>query len=316
MKKTLALLALAGTLAMQTASAATLIEDIAYGPDDRNKLDLHLPDGVTDAPIVAFVHGGRWFRGDKSQVELYNRIQSLTNIGIGIASINYTYTTEEVWPKQIDDVMSALNFLTENGATYGYDGGNMAIWGQSSGAHLALWAGLKSAEDPNVDLKSVVSWYAPSDLYNITLDRVADSVPGENERFPEPSPESLLIDLPVPDNKAEADAASPTVYVQNLARDAALPDFQLAHGTEDFVISPLQSQRLYDALFAQGGASNVELHMVAGAGHGGDLFNAQTRVARAFLANSLGVAPIPVPGAIVFLLTGLLGIGAVSRRRS
>lgn len=315
MKQLVTVLAVAAMTAAGSATAATLTPDISYGTGERNQLDLYLPDGKTDAPMVVFVHGGRWFRGDKTQIELYNRIEALTEAGIGIASINYTYSSEDLWPAQIDDVMSALDFVANNGSTYGYDGSRMAIWGQSSGAHLALWAGMLSADDPDIDLDAVVSWYAPSDLYNITADRVADAVPGENERFPEPSPESLLIGLPVPDNKAEADAASPTVYAGTLPQGQELPDFMLVHGTEDFVISPLQTERLYSTLIAQGGAGRIDLRYVEGAGHGGDLFNGETVYARNFLGKSLGVTPVPVPPALPLLGAGLLGLGLLSRRR-
>lgn len=278
-------------------------------------LDLYLPDGDTNAPTAVFIHGGRWFRGDKEQIELYDRIESLTKAGIGIASINYTYSSKAIWPAQIDDVMSSLRFIADNGGRYGYDGGRLAVWGQSSGAHLALWTGLKAATDPTVDVEAVVSWYALSELYNIAPDRVADTVPGENERFPEPSPESLLIGMPVPDNKADADAASPSEYVKTIASGTELPAFMLAHGTADFVISPLQSQRMYDNLKAQGGASELILRYVDGAGHGGSLFDDETPYAVTFLAEQLDATSVPVPATLPLLLAGFGWLALMKRRK-
>jgi acetyl esterase/lipase len=318
MKHALAMLSVcAGGLAME-AGAASLTSDIVYGDKERNVLDLYLPDGNDNAPVVVFIHGGRWFRGDKTQIELYDRINSLTDAGIGIASINYTYTSEEIWPAQIDDVMNAIDFVAKNGATYGYDGSTLGVWGQSSGAHLALWAGLLAPDDPRFDLQAVASWYAPSDLYNITADRVDDDVPGENERFPEPSPESLLIGLPVPDNQAEADAASPTIYAANLPDGKELPDFQLTHGTADFVISPLQTQRFYDTLLEQGGAETVDLRWVIGGGHGGSLFDAETAPTTQFFAERLGTgpAPVPIPAGLPLLVASLAILGGIAKRRA
>jgi acetyl esterase/lipase len=313
--KSLALSFSAAILAT-SVDATTVYSDISYGPGDRNTMDLYLPDGVENAPVVVFIHGGRWFRGDKSQIELYDRVESLTQAGIGIASINYTYSSEAIWPQQIDDVMAALHYVNDNGGTYGYDASRMAVWGQSSGAHLALWAGLKSAEDPDLDLATVVSWYAPSDLFSITADRVADDVPGENERFPEPSPESLLIGLPVPDNKPEADAASPQSYAASLPDGKPLPDFLLTHGTQDFVISPLQTQRMYDTLIAQGGSEDVQLRWVVDGRHGGDLFGPEADYTAHYLADKLGaVAPVPVPASLPLILAGM-GAFALMRRRT
>lgn len=310
-----------GAIGIAAAVEAAVVQnDIAYGPKERNTFDLYLPENVDNAPIVMFIHGGRWFRGDSTQIELYDRVQSLTEAGIAIASINYTYSSEEVWPQQIDDVMSALDYVHANGDTLGYDSSRMAVWGQSSGAHLALWAGLKAQDDLGIELDSVVSWYAPSDLYEIAPDRVRDDVPGENERFPEPSPESLLIGLPVPDNEAEADAASPSVYVEGLAKGKALPDFLLTHGDADFVISPLQTERLFANLLDQGGSDEVLLRMVAGGRHGGDAFDAEAAFTTRYLAEKLDVvAPVPVPGAMPLILCGLgafAAFGRFSRRPS
>src|SRR5262249_45132433 len=42
--------------------------DVPYGKDDKQRLDVYSPKGVKDAPVVVFVHGGEWTRGDKSAV--------------------------------------------------------------------------------------------------------------------------------------------------------------------------------------------------------------------------------------------------------
>jgi acetyl esterase/lipase len=264
--------AFAAMLVAIEAQAASVVTDVPYGQHERQVLDLYLPEGATNPPVVVYIHGGRWFRGDKGQIENYGAVEALTSRGIAIAAINHTYSTESAWPAQIDDVMRALTFVRENGAAHAYDGGRVAVWGQSSGAHLALWAALKDAADPAPDLRAVVAWYAPSDLSNLRSDREVDAVPGGNEEHPEPSPESILIGAPVAGNKAAADAASPAVTFASLPSGRPMPDVLLAHGDMDPVVSPEQSRRLRDILIAQGGASTVELRIVEGAGHGGPLF--------------------------------------------
>lgn len=249
-----------------------MVENIRYGPNTRNLLDLYIASGTTPSPLVVFIHGGRWFRNDKTQVRLYNRVEQLVGAGISIASINYTYSSEAIWPAQINDVKAAFAFLRKNGTKYGYDVDRMAVWGQSSGAHLAIWAGLLVDGDTRPKLRAIISWYAPSDLHRLRADRVDDDVPGGNERFREPSPESLLIGKSAIDHKVTADAASPAPHVAGIARGAPLPDFLLMHGTGDHVVSPLQTLRLHDALVAQGGSKSVTLKMVEGARHGGKEF--------------------------------------------
>ncbi|MBX2856157.1 MAG: alpha/beta hydrolase [Rhodobacteraceae bacterium] len=276
------------SLSALSATAQPSVSDLSYGPRDRNTLDLYLPESAVTPPIVVFIHGGRWFRNDKTQIELYDRIPSLLNAGIAIASINYTYSSEAIWPAQLEDVLAALRFVRDNAETYGYDADRIAVWGQSSGAHLALWAGLTAADAAHTTLSAVVSWYAPSDLTAIAGDRLADAVPGGNEKFPEPTPESLLIGAPAPDNKDLADAASPAAHLQSLRKGAPLPKFLLMHGTDDFVVSPLQTERMHRMLKAQGGAETLEMEMIPGGKHGGEVFTSVTPRVVEFLRESFG----------------------------
>jgi acetyl esterase/lipase len=280
-------LALAGPAG---ADALPSHADIRYGPRERNVMDIYLPaQSGTAPPVVLFIHGGRWFRNDKTQIHVHARAARLTASGIAVASMNHTYSSEAVWPAQREDVVSALRFLQAEGVTYGVDGTRMAVWGQSSGAHLALWAGLISVEDPGLSLAAIVSWYAPSDLFALRADRIADAVPGANERFAEPSPESRLLGVSVPDNRRVADAASPALRVGQTAAHVRWPDTFLAHGTADFVVSPLQTDRLAEILRDRFPEADVDLVRVAGAGHGGDEFGPVADDVIEFLGPRLGL---------------------------
>ncbi|OIQ32886.1 MAG: hypothetical protein BM562_03890 [Alphaproteobacteria bacterium MedPE-SWcel] len=266
--KTAILLSAAASL-VASLSHAEVIRNIAYGEGARNQLDLYLPDGVDAPPVVLFIHGGRWFRNDKDQIHVHDRADALMDAGIAVASMNYTYSADAIWPAQRDDVAAALRFLAMQGAQYGYNAQKIAVWGQSSGAHLALWAGILAAEDPDIDLKGVVSWYAPSNLSEIAADRVNDDVP-DRDMGTGPTPEAQLIGAPVAETPALADAASPEAVIAALPEGMPLSPFLLMHGTADVVVSPLQSDRLYETLWTRG--ADVSLTRVEGAGHGGDLF--------------------------------------------
>src|SRR5690242_17292720 len=53
----------------------SVTRDIAYGPHARQVLDLFVPSGVADAPVVVFVHGGVFVRGDKRvSSEVYDNV--------------------------------------------------------------------------------------------------------------------------------------------------------------------------------------------------------------------------------------------------
>lgn len=249
--------------------------DVRYGDGERNTLDIYLPPNAELAPVVIFVHGGRWYRNDKSQIELYDRITALNDAGLAVVSINYTYSSEDIWPAQINDTLAAIEFVQDNADTYGYDGQKIGLWGQSSGAHLALMATMTLDESQVSPVDALVSWYGPTDLFKIRQDRMDDDVPGENERFKEPSPESLLLGLPIDEAKNEADAASPFVLAQSLPTGVVLPPILMVHGESDSVISPLQTQRLYRLLKDRAIAPEITMSIVPGGGHGGDGFEAQ-----------------------------------------
>ena len=57
--------AYAPLLAAAPRSPLTVTRNIAYGTHPRQALDLFSPAGATRAPVVAFVHGGAFVRGDK-----------------------------------------------------------------------------------------------------------------------------------------------------------------------------------------------------------------------------------------------------------
>eukprot|EP00924_Labyrinthula_sp_SR-Ha-C_P000292 snap_masked-scaffold_25-processed-gene-2.55-mRNA-1 protein AED:1.00 eAED:1.00 QI:0/-1/0/0/-1/1/1/0/673 len=278
-----------------TRAQFELFSDIQYGEEERNFLDLYIPTSNSfqgQHPLVLFIHGGRWLRGDKSQVLLYNRINAMTSNGLAVASINWQYSSTAIWPAQLNDVIAALDFLTEEetSTTYGLDVSKISLWGQSSGAHMALMASFSASELTQLNLKisSVVSWYAPSDLYHIYTDRISDDVEGTN--FDAEPEEQLVGATRVIENKQVFDEASPLFVVNNTENGVKLPveNLLIVHGDSDGTISPLQSERLYNGIVEQGGYSSLEYRVVEGGEHGGDAFEAETFHAVSFLAGSMG----------------------------
>jgi len=270
---------------------ADTVRDISYGARERNSLDLVAPEGVADPPLVVFVHGGRWFRNDRTQVELYDRVDALTSAGMAVATIDYTYSIQQAWPAQLEDLRAAFSFLRENADTYGYDADRIAVWGQSSGAHLALWAAYDQAGNPDTALDALVSWYAPSDLFNLAADRQRDDVPDRPLPDGERPPEDILINAVAAEDRQAADAASPLAFLERLDPDMPLPATLLMHGTADAVVSPLQTARLHEHLAGRPGTGPLEVRLVEGAGHGGELFGATVPDVVAFLADALGATP-------------------------
>lgn len=74
--------------------AQTAIRDVPDGPEARNQLDLFLPEQADEAPLMLYIHGGRWLRGDKSQVKAGGLAETMDQAGIAVASINHVYSIE------------------------------------------------------------------------------------------------------------------------------------------------------------------------------------------------------------------------------
>jgi len=127
-----------------TADVCTVERDMAYGPDARHRLDLFRPprsEGSNTRPVVAFVHGGGFVRGDKGTPDapFYNNVGAwaVRNGLIGV-TLTYRLAPGAPWPSGAHDVAMALEWLAGNVARFGGDPGRLFLMGQSAGAaHVA-----------------------------------------------------------------------------------------------------------------------------------------------------------------------------------
>jgi acetyl esterase/lipase len=118
------------------------VRDIAYyegaGADPiRHKLDLYIPKAEKDFPVVMFVHGGAWQRGNKNFLGVYEALGTfLARNGIGAVIINYRLSPAVKHPEHIRDVARAFAWTHKNIASYGGRPDRLFVCGHSSGGHL------------------------------------------------------------------------------------------------------------------------------------------------------------------------------------
>ncbi|WP_414635394.1 alpha/beta hydrolase fold domain-containing protein [Agriterribacter sp.] len=67
--------------------------------------------------------------------------------GFALASIDYRFSTQSVFPAPIQDCNRAVSFLYDNADKYGVDKKRFAVMGFSAGGHLALLPGLFKNKD-------------------------------------------------------------------------------------------------------------------------------------------------------------------------
>ena len=244
--------------------------NIPYNNDSLAKhlLDIYLPPNTKGkVPLVIFIHGGGWLGNDKYADIGYMKttVAEIVSSGFALASIDYRFATQAIFPAQIQDCNRAISFLVDNADEYALDKDRIAIMGFSAGGHLASLTGLSKnnnvtnffmpGTNKSFTFKAVIDFYGPAELILF---------PGANDPK---SPESLLIGATPLSRPDLAKAASPVTYV-----DKKDPPFLIIHGEKDDIVSNRHSQLLSSWL-------NVvevenELVIVKDAPHFGEMFDA------------------------------------------
>ena len=125
--------------------------DLAYGPHERNRIDLYLAESKSPTPLVLYIHGGGFRGGDKSSVNA-GEIRAFHREGWSVAAINYRFTNVLPAPGQYLDCGRALQFLRHHAEQYNLDPQLVASTGGSAGAGTSLWLAFHDdLADPNSD---------------------------------------------------------------------------------------------------------------------------------------------------------------------
>jgi acetyl esterase/lipase len=121
-----------------------IVRGTEYCSDDsaarpfRHQLDLYLPRGVKNYPVVVFVHGGAWLMGDNRCCGLYSSVgKFLAGRGIGAVLPNYRLSPGVKHPEHIKDVARAFAWTRAHIGEYGGRADQLFIAGHSAGGHLA-----------------------------------------------------------------------------------------------------------------------------------------------------------------------------------
>jgi len=173
-------------------------------------------------PVVVVLYGGAWRAGAATANEGVNR--RLAGLGYVVLALDYRHAPRARWPAQRDDVRLGLALLRDSAAAWGADPRRVALWGRSSGGHLATRVAWDTAAPP-VTVRGVVAFYAPFDL-----------VAGYTDL---PSPDPLDVRAILRDFTGGTPADRPAVY-----RDASpstfvrpgLPPTLLVYGRRDHIV--------------------------------------------------------------------------------
>ena len=113
---------------------------LAYGEAPLQRVD-YWAGAVPSSPLVVFVHGGGWKRGDKRMMDDSAKLEHWQRLGYAVASVNYRLVPDNTVEEQAADVSQALAYLRKHAGHLGFDRDRIALVGHSAGAHLVALVG-------------------------------------------------------------------------------------------------------------------------------------------------------------------------------
>ena len=217
--------------------------DIVYGPAQRNKLDVYVPNAPVGKPlpVVVFFYGGSWEAGRRQDYQFV--AEALTTNGFIAVLPDYRVYPEVVFPAFMQDAAAAVKWTREHIAEYGGDPAQLFVMGHSAGAHIAAMLALDGQYLNEVgmrpqDLDGMIGLAGPYDFLPLQSDTLKIIFGPEDERW----------------------KSQPINFV-----DGQNPPMLLVVGTDDKRVLPRNTYNLASKIEAAGGP--VEVAEFPGWGH-------------------------------------------------
>jgi acetyl esterase/lipase len=123
--------------------------------------EVYRPTAGTGLPVVVYVHGGEWTKGDKTEVSYKPKF--FTENGVVFVSTNYRLYPGARFPAPAEDVAAAVRWGVDHATEYGGDPKKVVLMGHSAGCHLATLVALDPRHLAAVKLtpaalRGVVAW--------------------------------------------------------------------------------------------------------------------------------------------------------------
>jgi len=205
-------------------------------------LDLHVPaEAKGKVPLLFYIHGGGWCGGTKDDA---TNLAAFIKAGYAMSALDYRFSTEAIFPAQIEDVKAALRWLRAHAAEFQIDPDRIGAWGHSAGGHLVALLGVTGASGlfdvgDNLHVSSKVFGVGcvagPIDLLGLAN---IDVLP------------THLADLfgGHPSTRKElAESANPVNHI-----DKETPPFVIVHGETDDMVPFQEAELLHAALEDKG----------------------------------------------------------------
>jgi acetyl esterase/lipase len=159
--------------AISSTRGVSTIAGLHYGADPRQSLDIYKPDttilkpewqDMSGLPVVIFIYGGSWQRGDKEGYGFVGR--SLAQAGYITVVIDYRLAPKNIYPDYVNDSVDAISWVYQHIAQYGGDPNKIFVMGHSAGAFNAVAAVAdqrfwRHSQVPTTAIKGVIGLAGP-----------------------------------------------------------------------------------------------------------------------------------------------------------
>ena len=237
-------------------------------------------------PCVVYVQGSAWMTQ-----QVYANLPCVARLaarGYVVAIVQYRESSLASFPAPVQDARNAVRFMRVHADEYAVDPARVAVMGDSSGGHTAVYAGILHDDDTSANLfpgvsaevGCIVNYYGSTDL---TFDDSNPSTPNHN--LPD-SPEGM--EMGGANLREDAEKRELLSVRCNIDASTCIVPVLHLHGTKDRTVNTRCSVALHQQLQTTGHES--QLYLLRGADHGGpEFWSAQTLdIVDAFLRAQLG----------------------------
>ena len=118
------------------------LANMAYGPHERNVMDVWKAKSDKPTPIVVNFHGGGFNHGDKSMISPL-LVEYCLGKGLTVATVNYRLSTQAIYPAQLEDSARAVQFIRYHAKEWNVNPKALAVTGGSAGGVISMWLGFR-----------------------------------------------------------------------------------------------------------------------------------------------------------------------------
>jgi acetyl esterase/lipase len=237
-----------------------VVKGVAYNAskdadDVRHKLDLYLPRGAKNYPVLVFIHGGAWRGGSKNSYAKHGN--TAASHGIGFVAINYRLSPKVSHPEHIKDVARAFAWVYGDLGKRGANLEQVYVCGHSAGGHLCALLATDASylKEHKLSATNIQGVIPISGAFNVNIERMKNVFGEEDSRK----------------------KASPLTHVKK-----ELPPFLLLYADKEIARLDKQAEEFAAALKKAG--ARVDVKMIKDRNHGSIIRNASApddEVARA-----------------------------------